>query len=105
MHAEKGDIRRKRASNTLPNDPRGVESCCRESELRFSSNGRALLGRRLLRSGRLKTASAASLFVVPLGTIAAGHAQVTASNDASSQVPTVLMIFNLSPIFVQSESW
>src|SRR5271156_6505085 len=103
MRTEKRDIRRKHASNTLPNDPRGAESSCRESERRFSSNGRALLGRRPLRSGRLKTARAESPFVVPLGEIAAGNAQVTASSNVSSHMPSAFTLISLPPIFGERE--
>ena len=88
-----------RASDTLSNDLEGADSPCRESERRFSSNGRALLGRRLLRKGRLNAARVASPFVVPLGAIAAGNAQVTASSNVSSHVPSVFTSISLPPIF------
>ena len=63
-----------------------------ESERRFSSNGKARLGRRLLRIGRLNTARAASPFVVAIGAIAAGNAQVTASSNVSSHVQSAFTL-------------
>jgi len=60
-------------------------------------------GYRLLRNGRLNAARAASPFVVALGAIAAGNAQVTAINNASSHMPSVFTLLSLSPIFDQSE--
>ncbi|MGA8644167.1 hypothetical protein, partial [Candidatus Binatus sp.] len=51
----------------------------------------------------MNTARAASPFVVALGAIAAGNTQVTASNNASSHIPTAFMGLILSPIFDQSE--
>jgi hypothetical protein len=100
---EKCETRRKLASDTLPNEPGGADSSCRESERRFSSNGRARLGRRLLRNGRLNAARAASPFVVPLGAIAAGNAQVTASSNVSSHVPSAFTLISLPPIFGERE--
>jgi hypothetical protein len=51
----------------------------------------------------LNATRAASPFVVALGAIAAGNAQVTASNNASSHMPSVFTLLSLSPIFDQSE--
>jgi len=92
VRTKKREIRRERASDTLPNEPGGADSSCRESERRFSSNGKARLGRRLLRKGRLNAARAASPFVVAPGAIAAGNAQVTASNNASSHVQSAFTL-------------
>jgi hypothetical protein len=99
IFSERREIPGWRASDTLSNDLEGADSPCRESERRFSSNGRARLGRRLLRKGRLNAARVASPFVVPLGAIAAGNAQVTASSNVSSHVPSVFTSISLPPIF------
>jgi len=47
----------------------------------------------------LNAARVASPFVVPLGAIAAGNAQVTASSNVSSHVPSVFTSISLPPIF------
>ncbi|MGC2442173.1 hypothetical protein, partial [Candidatus Binatus sp.] len=92
-----------RASDALPNEPGGADSSCRESARRFSSSGTARLARRLLRNGRLNTARAVSPFVVALGTIGVGIAQVTASSNASSHMPSAFTLLSLPLIFEQSE--
>jgi len=46
---------------------------------------------------------AASPFVVALGAIAAGNAQVTASSNVSNHMPIAFTQLILSPIFDQSE--